>query len=67
MREPLVSFHSPEELRHVLWPQIWPPHDWPDLVPDLFHTLADKTLPPLVSIRDGCHSGRESEIDHGDE
>jgi RNA-directed DNA polymerase len=49
MREPLVSFHSPEELRLALWPPIWPPRS--TLGADLFQPLVDKNLPPLVSIR----------------
>ena len=50
MREPLVSFHSPEELRLALWP----PHLAAEVNSrsgDLFQPLVDKNLPPLVSIR----------------
>jgi RNA-directed DNA polymerase len=51
MQGPLVSFQSPEELRSALWPAVWPPAAFPDRDPDLFQKLADKGLPPLVSIR----------------
>lgn len=51
MQEPLVSFHSAEELRSALWPQTLPPRFRVDSSADIFQTLVDKNLPPLVSIR----------------
>ncbi|MGA7218017.1 MAG: reverse transcriptase family protein [Candidatus Sulfotelmatobacter sp.] len=51
MREPLVSFHSAEELRSALWPQISPHRFRANLGADLFQPLVDRNLPPLVSIR----------------
>jgi retron-type reverse transcriptase len=51
MQEPLVSFHSPSELRSALWPPEWPASLRASLGDDLFQPLVDKNLPPLVSIR----------------
>jgi RNA-directed DNA polymerase len=47
MREPLVSFQSAAELRSALWP---PSLRFEPSV-DIFQTLIDKGLPPLVSMR----------------
>jgi RNA-directed DNA polymerase len=51
MREPLVSFHSADEVRSALWPPAWPSRPAPDRDRDLFQRLVSKGLPPLVSIR----------------
>jgi RNA-directed DNA polymerase len=51
MWEPLVSFHSADELRSALWPQVWPPRFGANAGADLFQPLVDRNLPPIVSIR----------------
>jgi RNA-directed DNA polymerase len=51
MQEPLVSFHTPQELRSALWPPVWPPMFGTEPSADIFQRLVDRGLPPIVSIR----------------